>query len=337
MCVLGFVLCIVAGIIPTVIYGWFVNWLDRHEKEPWWLLALVFLWGAIPAFIIAVVAQLLLGIPTNMAWSEAELAHELVSASLWAPLTEEVAKGLGVILILVLARREIDSVLDGVIYGAMTGLGFAFVENVLYFGVALAEDGWGGWALTVVLRTIPFGLNHALFTGLTGAGLGLAYLNLKPWIKLLAPSGGLFAGMLFHSLHNLGATLSDVNCLMICGSFVFDWSGILMLGVLVSLVWRQERAWMVQHLAGEVTDEVYRAITSWQNWRRVRYKTLMRGDVAAWRELGRLRQAATELAFQKHKLAQHGHDPVTQRDIDRYRLQLAELGATKRWDVDEGL
>jgi RsiW-degrading membrane proteinase PrsW (M82 family) len=331
---LGFLLCVVAGLVPTVIYGWFVNWLDRHEKEPWWLLALVFLWGAVPAFIMAVGAQLLLDIPTNMTWSEAELAHELVNASVWAPLTEEIAKGLGIVLILALARREIDSVLDGVIYGAMAGLGFAFVENVLYFGAALAEDGWGGWALTVALRTIPFGLNHALFTGLTGAGLGIAYLSRKPWVKLLAPPGGLAAGMLFHGLHNLGATLADINCLTICGSFVLDWGGIFMLGALVGLVWRQEREWMVEYLAGEVTDEVYQAVTSWQNWRSARYKTLMRGDIAAWRELGRLRQAATELAFQKRKLAQRGHDPATQRDIDRYRLQLAELGATRGMDAE---
>jgi hypothetical protein len=198
------------------------------------------------------------------------------------------------------------------------------------------EEGWGGWAAIVALRTIPFGLNHALFTGLTGAGLGMAYLSRKPWVKLLALPGGLAAGMLFHSLHNLGATLVDMNCLALCGSFVLDWGGILMLGVLVSLVWRQEREWMVEHLAGEVTDEVFQTVTSWKSWRSARWGALMRGDIAAWRELRRLRQAATELAFNKRKLAQRGQAPVIQKDIDRYRLQLAELGAARGLDVNEG-
>jgi RsiW-degrading membrane proteinase PrsW (M82 family) len=336
MCALGLLLCVIAGLIPTVIYAWFVNWLDRHEKEPWWLLALAFLWGAVPAFVIAVVAQLILGLPTIWVLSEEGLAYELVSGSLWAPLTEEFTKGLGVVLILVLARREMDSILDGIVYGAMSGLGFAFVENVLYFGQALAEDGWGGWAFTVLLRTIPFGLNHAFFTGLTGAALGVAYLSRRPFVKLLAPLGGLAAGMAFHGIHNLGASLSDINCLAVCASFGFDWGGILMLGVLVALVWRQEKGWMVEHLAGEVTDEAYQTVTSWRLWRRARWQALLHGDVTAWRKLRRLRQAATELAFQKHKLAQHGQDPIIQKDIDHYRLQLAELGVTRTWDAKAG-
>lgn len=334
MCIVGLFLCIIAGLIPTAIYGWFVNWLDRHEKEPWWLLALVFLWGAVPAFIIAVVAQMILGIPTTWVLVEEGLAYELVSGSVWAPLTEEIAKGLGVVLILVLARREMDSILDGIVYGAVAGLGFAFIENVLYFGVALAEDGWGGWAFVVLLRTVPFGLNHAFFSGLIGAGLGAAYLSHKSWVKLVAPLVGLIAGMAFHGIHNLGASLADVNCLAVCASSVFDWGGILMLGVVIALVWRQERGWIVEHLAGEVSDEVYQTITTWRRWRRARWRLLVHGDVDGWRKLSRLRQAATELAFNKHKLAHRGQDPAIPRDIERYRMQLAELGAIKVGDTD---
>ncbi len=166
----GLLLSIVVGLIPTVIYGGFVNWLDQHEKEPWWLLTLAFVWGTVPAAAIALVAQWVLDIPTTWVFSGASLAYEILGSGVWAPITEEVAKGLGVVIILLLARREMDSVLDGIIYGAMTGLGFALTENVLYFGTALAEDGWGSWAIVVLLRTIPFGLNHALFSGLTGAG-----------------------------------------------------------------------------------------------------------------------------------------------------------------------
>ncbi len=336
MCIVGLLLCIIAGLIPAAIYAWFVNWLDRHEKEPWWLLALVFLWGAVPAFILAVVAQVILDIPTTWILVKEGLAYEIVGGSVWAPVTEEIAKGLGVILILVLARREIDSVLDGIVYGAVAGLGFAFVENIMYFGGALIEDGWGAWAFVVLLRTVPFGLNHAFFTGLTGAGLGAAYLSRKTWVKLTAPLGGLVAGMAFHGIHNLGASLSGINCLAVCGSFAFDWGGILMLGVIIALVWRQERGWMAEQLSGEVSDEVYQTVTSWRRWRRARWQVLVHGDVAGWRKLSRLRQAATELAFKKQKLVQRDQDAAVQREVDRYRLELAELGATRVWDVDEG-
>jgi RsiW-degrading membrane proteinase PrsW (M82 family) len=328
MCIVGILFSIVAGLIPTVIYGWFVNWLDRHEKEPWWLLALVFVWGAVPAFIVAVVAQLILNVPTTWVLAEEGLASELIGGSVWAPISEEIAKGLGVVLVLVLARREMDSILDGIVYGAMAGLGFAFTENVLYFGGALAEEGWGGWVFVVLLRTIPFGLNHAFFTGLTGAGLGAAYLSLRRAVKLAAPAGGLGAGMLFHGIHNLGASLAAANCLAICFSFVFDWAGIAMLGVLIVLVWRQEKSWMAEQLPGEVNDEVYQLVTSWGQWRRANWQTLLHADRAAWQKLNQTRRAATELAFKKQRLTQRGQDVETQKDIERYRQQLLELGAT---------
>jgi RsiW-degrading membrane proteinase PrsW (M82 family) len=329
MCIAGLFLSLFAALIPTAIYGWFVNWLDRHEKEPWWLLALVFLWGAVPAFMMAVVAQLILDIPTTWVLADDELALELIGGSVWAPITEELAKGLGVILVLLLARREMDSILDGIVYGAMAGSGFAFTENILYFGGALDQQGWGGWAVVVLLRTIPFGLNHALFTGLTGAGIGAAYLSTRPLSQRLAgPAVGLGGGMFLHSVHNLGASLASASCLTICFSFFVDWSGVLMLGALVALVWRQERVWMAEYLPGEVTEELYQTITTPRSWRRVRWQALLNGETDRWRQLGHIRQATIELAFKKERLARRGPDPNSQKDIDRYRQRLAELEAT---------
>ncbi len=325
MWAIGLILCVLAGLIPSLIYAGFVNWLDRHEKEPRGLLILVFFWGMVPALIAAIVTQSVLDIPTSWILAEGSLASELVGSSLWAPLTEELAKGLGVFFVLVLAHREIDSLLDGIIYGAMAGLGFAFSENLLYFGAALAEEGWGGWVFVVLLRTIPFGLNHALFTGLVGAGLGAAALSAQTGIKLLAPLAGLAAGIAAHGIHNLGASLTHISCLTLCGSFLFDWAAILMLGGLIAFVWRQEKSWMVGHLPGEVNDETYQLLTSWADWRRARWQSLARADLSAWRRLSRLRQVSTELAFKKRRLALQGPDPQTEREIERYRGELIEL------------
>lgn len=323
---LGLVLCVFAGLIPAAIYGGFVNWLDRHEKEPWWLLMIAFGWGAVPAIIIAIIAQVLLDIPTTWIVSTETLAYEIVGGSLWAPLTEEIAKGLGVVLIVLLAHRELDNLLDGIIYGAMAGLGFAFTENLLYFGGTLAEDGWGAWAVIVLLRTIPYGLNHAFFSGLLGVGLALAYLSRNKLARVFMPLAGLVSAMVFHGLHNLGASLASQNCASICLSTVINWGGILVLGVIIALIWKQERRWMAEHLAGEVADDVYRLITSWRYWQATRLEALLRGDIKSWRTLGHLRHAATELAFKKQQLASRGEDSKTAQDIQRYRLRLVELG-----------
>ncbi|MDX1521549.1 MAG: PrsW family intramembrane metalloprotease, partial [Anaerolineae bacterium] len=298
---LGLILSVIAGLIPAIIYSWFIYWLDRHEKEPWWLLALAFLWGAIPAVVMALVAQIILDVPTTWVLSSESLVYDVVGGSIWAPVTEEITKGLGVLLIVLLARREFDSILDGIVYGAMAGIGFAFSENIFYFIGSLVESGFGGWVFTVLLRTIPFGLNHAFFSGVFGAGVAYGLHTRNPGAKVIVPIIGLCAAMIFHGLHNLGASISALNCFSIVISLMADWGGMLILGLIIGLIWQQEKAWMVDHLSDELTPEMYRLVTSWRRWQHARNRALLHADFGTWRHLGRLRQAGAELAFKKQQ------------------------------------
>jgi protease PrsW len=94
------------------------------------------------------------------------------TAALTAPFVEETLKGVGVVLIVLIARDEVDDMLDGFVYGALCGLGFAIVEDVFYFmGV------FGGQPAGVLrgffLRVVASGLySHVLYTGLVGMGIG---------------------------------------------------------------------------------------------------------------------------------------------------------------------
>ena len=58
-------------------------------------------------------------------------------AAVVAPITEEGAKGLFILLLLWFRRRVIDGVLDGIVYAGLVGVGFAFTENILYLGARL--------------------------------------------------------------------------------------------------------------------------------------------------------------------------------------------------------
>ena len=69
-----------------------------------------------------------------------------------APLVEEVAKGLGVLLIYAFSRAHFDGPVDGLVYAATVAAGFAFTENILYFGVALVEGGAEELGATFVMR-----------------------------------------------------------------------------------------------------------------------------------------------------------------------------------------
>ena len=83
--------------------------------------------------------------------------------------------------------------------------------------------------------------------------------------------------------------------------------------------------WITEQLSGEVPDSVFNLMTSWPAWQGARWGALLNADLATWRWLRRLRQTATELAFQKNRWQRHGPNPRTEADIRGYRGKLAAL------------
>src|SRR3954452_3658921 len=166
-------------------------WLDRYEPEPRSLLLLGLGWGA----FVASSSALLLQIAGEFAFE----APRSFSGAVVAPLTEEAAKGLFIVLLLWFRRHELDGILDGIVYAGMVGIGFAFTENILYLSAAdLGGDGQSGGiggAITLfVVRGVFSPFAHPLFTACTGIGIGIAVGSRKPAVRFFAPlTGFLFA------------------------------------------------------------------------------------------------------------------------------------------------
>jgi protease PrsW len=199
--VVGLVTGSVLALIPVVPVVAIYLWLDRYEAEPRSLLLFAFGWGAAVATFGALVI--------NTASSEAIEASggdPTTSAFLVAPFVEEGFKGLAVLLVLLLRRREFDGIVDGLVYAGMAGIGFAFVENVLYLGRTLAEMGGEGTAFVFILRCVVSPFAHPLFTSATGVGLGIAARSRKAWVKVLAPLTGYAIAVLLHGAWNLSAS-----------------------------------------------------------------------------------------------------------------------------------
>src|SRR4029453_13936489 len=96
-------------------------WLDRYEPEPAGYRLAALGWGAVAAVVLSFIAeQLLFGLPGT---------NEFVAGAVGAPVVEELAKGLFLVAIVIFRRSQIDGLLDGIIYGALVGIGFAFVED----------------------------------------------------------------------------------------------------------------------------------------------------------------------------------------------------------------
>lgn len=169
-----FILATILATMTAVPYGFLLWWLDHNEPEPISLLITSFLWGACVSTMLSLVLNTTSGGIFYSLVGDAGLAN-FMTASLAAPLFEELTKGIAVGLLFVLFQREFDNVLDGIIYGAFIGLGFAWFENILYYMNAAEAGGLPGmlqnaWARGVVSAT---GGSHAAYTALTGCGFGL--------------------------------------------------------------------------------------------------------------------------------------------------------------------
>jgi RsiW-degrading membrane proteinase PrsW (M82 family) len=324
------------ALIPTTFYVLFVWWLDRYEKEPPWLLTLAFLWGAIPAAIFSVLMELALDIPLS-AIGGGSLVANLASVSLSAPLIEESAKGVALIGMVIIFRREFDDVMDGIVYGAMIGFGFAFSENLFgYFIPILTEQGIGSGLANIFLRTIVFGFNHAFWTGITGAAIGYARLARPGARRLWIPFLGWAAAVLAHAIHNAGAVLVEqTSCLSLGVSLVVDWGGLLLLLIIAALVLRKERKWIERGLLEEVrqgalSPEEFDLLRSAGHRMWVRWHAWGQGGRAAYRDVGRYYQTATELAFAKQHLRSLGDEGGNLAEVNRLRQVLAAHRASAR-------
>lgn len=326
---LGFAFSLLATAVPAALYALLIWWGDRYEKEPWGLLAITFVWGAAPAILISLLAETLFGAP--LAGLQAGRLANVLEASGLAPVVEEVAKALALVGLFFLFRYEFDDVLDGVVYGALVGVGFGMTENLLYFLSSFFQSGWGGWGVVVFMRSVLFGLNHAFFTAFSGAGLGAARLTRQGWPRLLRPLLGLGAAMTFHGLHNLGVSLADISPAGLLLSLLSNGGGLLVLLVVVLLAWWQERLWIETELQDEVdrllTASEYSAASAYARRLRLWWAAWKRGGRNEARRQGRVHRLLTELAFRKHRLRVRGdeEDAALLADIERLRQEIASV------------
>ena len=194
---------LVLAAIPFVIVWVAMRYIDRWEPEPRRLLIFATAWGAIAAVVIAPGVDLLVTLVTGG-------LPPAFSSVVQAPIVEEIAKGLGVLLIFAFARRAFDGPVDGIVYGALIGAGFALTENVQYFAISYLEGGPGQVASTFFLRAVLSPFAHVMFTCLTGFAFGLAARRgLSTGAALRYGIPGVIGAIVLHGLWNGSATFFD--------------------------------------------------------------------------------------------------------------------------------
>ena len=195
--VASIIAALIIPLVPAIGINLLVNFMDRYEREPWFLRLAAFLWGAIiaipPALFIeqkvdTVLQNLLDPINTSQVLRVAFLG-------LNAGITEETIKGVGLLLLFIILRDEFDNVTDGIVYGALIGAGFAMVENFSYF----ALNSKNFLVFLIVGRVILGWLGHSTFIACFGAALGYVRHTRVRWKQLVIPLLGYLVAVGLHS------------------------------------------------------------------------------------------------------------------------------------------
>jgi protease PrsW len=188
------ILCLTA-FLPPIIYAIWIRNTERYHRERWRAIAIAFLWGATIAIIAALILEIFLDAQVNISLQDGSLL-QIIATILIAPFAEELVKPLA--LRTKTVRRELVELEDGIIYGAVAGLGFSATEN-LFYGMTFLQEGLVYFFILMTIRSIGGCLLHASATAITGYGYGKTLLHHTSKLRIIPYFA---AAMIMHASYN---------------------------------------------------------------------------------------------------------------------------------------
>lgn len=244
-----FLISTLAAFIPICIYILFVWWLDRYEREPFRYIVITFILGAVISAGLSYVGNTFMGILSSVFLTPS--GSEYLSSSIIAPMIEETNKGL-VIIVFAWLSREFDNVTDGLLYGAVVGLGFAFAENVLYFNRIYENSGQFAWLQNMYVRGFFLCGVHATATAIFGGAIG--YARFTNWReKIVIALMGLGLAVMVHSFWNSILTAASFSGDQLLALLPFFFLPLLML--FIFLLFQESLSRESQLIEEELMDE----------------------------------------------------------------------------------
>ncbi|HSO12363.1 MAG TPA: PrsW family intramembrane metalloprotease [Anaerolineales bacterium] len=313
------------GFVPMFLSAAFVNWLDRYEREPKLLLGAAFIWGMVIAGGGAYILNTAVGIGIYSLTGSVSAA-DFSTTSIAAPIIEEALKGLAVLVVFLMFRKEFDSILDGVVYGAITAMGFAAIENVLYiYRNGFQSGGWEGFWTLVFIRVVLVSWMHPFFTAFTGIGLAIARISRNTFVKLIAIPAGYSIAVFTHMFHNTFSSVIGGGGGFILG-LIADYLGYaIMLGFVIWMIVHEQNILKRQLIeevnSGAISRRQYdTAISFFQT--NVHLAALTSGT---FRSTSRFYQVLGELAHKKEQRARMGEEGGNTQIVETLRAEMARL------------
>jgi hypothetical protein len=250
--------------------------------------------------------------------------------------------------LLVVARDELDNVLDGLIYGALVGVGFGMTENIIYFGEAYREAGLQGFGVLFFIRALLSGLGHPAYTAVTGAAIGWARGRYGVGVaRFIVPVLGWGMAVALHVAWNFGLYLTasvmgprrDLVEVVAVQTLIVIVPAVLVLYAIARMSSRHELQILRDELRDEVTlgtltEEEYRTIIDPDLRQSALAAAATRGGRAARSAQQSFFNTSAELAFRNHHWRRGdrhnlNHDSLDASDRQRLLALREELLATK--------
>jgi len=168
-----FILLIAVAFLPPLIYAIWIRNTEKINRERWVPIFFCFLWGASIAIVASIILELILG-TIAISYFDASRIDFLLVVFI-APFAEELTKPLALRSRIV--KRELDELEDGLIFGAVAGLGFSATENLFYGYDAFISQGLLFFLVLIAIRSFGGCLLHAAATAWTGYGVGRSVMK----------------------------------------------------------------------------------------------------------------------------------------------------------------
>jgi len=175
------VLLFVLAFLPPIIYAIWIRNTERYNRQRFIPMFLCFIWGATIAIVASIVLELILHVSIYISFEEGNRLSLLLVLFI-APFAEELTKPLA--LRLKTVKKNLNELEDGLIFGAVAGLGFSATENLLY-GRSFLPEGLWFFLILMSIRSVGGCLLHASATALTGYGYGKSILRGKSFLRVI--------------------------------------------------------------------------------------------------------------------------------------------------------
>lgn len=303
----------IAAVVPISVFLLIIWRIDRFDKEPFYLVLLNHLWGAIGAIIFTFLGSTFISLVLSFLVQNLSLQSHIETIVV-APVVEEITKG--IFLLLMINLKSFDNITDGIVYGGAIGLGFGMTENFFYF-VTFGTD-LPSWVSLVVIRTLFSAVMHCVATATLGAFLAYAkFKNIYSKVGFFIL--GLATAMFIHAFWNLTVSFQSTALF----GFLFMLVNIIAFFVMFFLAINNEKKIIYRELleeanAGLIPFEHLQIINSkvrnYQGW----INENIRNDYV---------KAVITLAFRKVQLRNslYNNREVYQREVDYYRGYVFQL------------